>query len=69
VWCSLLLGITCHGHGANDLLEFGDFIDKGETYTNMEFYKFINPWNAELPYTYDSFDYDFCTDEGYTFIA
>ncbi len=49
------------------MLEFGDFLSQGETYTNAEFYEFMHPWNSDLPYTYDTFDYDYCTEQGYGF--
>ena len=55
----------CKGHYENDMLEFGDFLGKGETYTNKQFYTFMNPWNEDLPYTYDTFDYDYCTENGF----
>ena len=48
-------GVTCPGHKADDLLPMGDFLDKGETYTNVEWYNFTAPWNDELPYVYDSY--------------
>ena len=28
----------------------------------------MHPWNAELPYVYDTFDYKYCTDEGFDFL-
>lgn len=61
--------VTCPGHNENDLLEFTDFLNKGETYTNKQFYDFIHPWNEELPYTYDTFDYDYCVDVGYDLLG
>ena len=49
-------------------MEFGNFLNKGETYTNLEFFDFMHPWNVDLPYTYDTFDYDYCTvNSGYDF--
>jgi hypothetical protein len=36
-------------------------------YTNREFYDFAHPWNDSLPYTYDSFDFNYCAYEGYDF--
>eukprot|EP01038_Epipyxis_sp_PR26KG_P004340 gene4340-6143_t len=59
----------CSGHQENDLLEFQDFLGQGETYTNMEFFKFIDPWNDQLPYTYDSLDFDYCKEYGIDFLA
>lgn len=52
----------------NDVLEFKNFLDKGETYTNYEFFEFISPWNDDLPYTYDTFDFDYCSKVGYDFL-
>jgi hypothetical protein len=52
----------CPGHNENDVLEFSNFKSEGETYTNAELYTFIHPWNDDLPYTYDAFDYDYCYD-------
>lgn len=60
--------MTCPGHNEHDVLEFSDFLGQGETYTNKEFYDFIHPSNELLPYTYDTFDYDYCKDEGYDFL-
>ena len=45
---------TCAGHKKDDLLPFGNFLDKNETYTNEEFYRFTAPTNEDLPYAYDS---------------
>merc|ERR1712070_123722 len=55
----------CKGHGEDDLLPGGDFLDRGETYTNAQFYEFMNPYNEELPYLYDNFDWVYCDETGY----
>ena len=55
---------SCYGHGQNDLLDFSNFLGRGETYSNSEFYEFMHPWNEELLYTYDTFDFDYCADQG-----
>ena len=46
-------------------MEFSNFLNQGEQYTNRHFYDFTHPWSDELPYTYDAFDFDYCADEGY----
>ena len=33
----------------------------------LSFYCRLCRWNDDLPYTYDTFDYDYCDDEGYPF--
>lgn len=48
---------TCPGHRADDILPMRDFLGKGESYSNMDFYHFTNPENASLPYIYDSYKY------------
>jgi hypothetical protein len=40
-----------------------------EEYTNKEFYDFIHPWSEVLPYTYDTWDFDYCSEQGYPFTA
>uniref|UniRef100_A0A6C0KH90 Tyrosinase copper-binding domain-containing protein n=1 Tax=viral metagenome TaxID=1070528 RepID=A0A6C0KH90_9ZZZZ len=57
----------CSGHLANDVLEFSGFLNTGDTYTNQEFYDFIHPWTNDLPYTYDTWDFDYCAEQGYSF--
>ena len=57
----------CPGHNEFDVMEFGNFLGKGETYTNRGFYDFIHPWNDQLPYTYDAFDFEYCSSYNYTF--
>lgn len=59
---------VCPGHFEEDVLEFSNFLNKGETYTNIEMYYFLHPWNEELPYTYDTFDFDYCSEKGYDFL-
>jgi len=60
--CDMSTSVVCPGHGRNDELEWSNFTGDGETYTNWEMYEFINPWNDDLPYTYDAFDFDYCDD-------
>jgi len=60
--CDMSTSVVCPGHGRNDVLEWSNFTGAGETYTNWEMYEFINPWNDDLPYTYDAFDFDYCDD-------
>jgi len=52
--------VICSGHNEDDELPFGNFLGKGESYTNIEFYEFMNPWNDDLPYVYSTYDYDYC---------
>ena len=59
---------SCYGHGEHDTLDFSNFLNVGETYSNREFYNFIHPWNGELPYIYDDYTFDYCADEGYDFL-
>jgi hypothetical protein len=61
------LDVICSGHNADDVLEFSNFLGEEETYTNQEFYNFIHPWNNDLPYTYDTWDFDYCEEQGYSF--
>ena len=55
---------SCYGHGQNDLLDFSNFLGNDDTYTNIGFYDFIHPWNNNLPYTYDTYDFDYCVQQG-----
>jgi hypothetical protein len=59
---------SCSGHSENDVIEFGNFLNTGDKYTAKEFYEFMHPWNVDLPYTYDTFDYDYCLSQGYDFM-
>lgn len=60
---------TCSGHNEDDIMEFRNFQNKGESYTNAEMYAFIHPWNDDLPYVYDTLEYDYCTEAGYPFLS
>jgi len=51
---------SCSGHGEDDTLPFGNFLSEGESYTNIEFYDFMSPWNDDLPYVFHTYDYDYC---------
>ena len=62
--CDFTGETTCSGHNENDDLEFSNFLDLKETYTNAEFYEFVHPWSDSLPYTYDKFDFDYCSSYG-----
>jgi hypothetical protein len=66
LWMSL--DVVCPGHNELDVLEFEDFLNKGETYTNGDMYAFIHPANDDLPYVYDTFDYDYCAEAGFDFL-
>jgi len=59
---------ACSGHDLDDELEL-TFINtlEGRTFTNGEFYDFMHPFNEELPYMYDNYDYDHCLEQGYDF--
>jgi hypothetical protein len=63
----IITAAICDGHNADDLIEFGDFLGLGETYTNQGFYEFIHPWNEDLPYLYDEFSFDYCQAKGFDF--
>jgi hypothetical protein len=63
------LDTICFGHHENDLMEFSGFLGQNDAYTNKEFWDLMHPWNEDLPYTYDTFDYDYCEEEGYAFDA
>jgi hypothetical protein len=62
-----LSAAICDGHNADDVLEFSNFMNNGETYTNQQFFDFIHPWNDDLPYIYDEFSFDYCSGKGYDF--
>uniref|UniRef100_A0A7S4DBP2 Tyrosinase copper-binding domain-containing protein n=2 Tax=Heterosigma akashiwo TaxID=2829 RepID=A0A7S4DBP2_HETAK len=51
---------TCPGHNADDVLEFKFANFPGRTFTNQELYDFIEPTNIDLPYMYDSYNWDHC---------
>jgi hypothetical protein len=54
---------TCSGHLADDVIPF-DLSGYSSTLsaetTNQEFYDWLSPTNEDLPYVYDSFNYDQC---------
>ena len=60
-------GVICEGHNAEDTINFTNLQGNGEAYTNAAFLSFTHPWNDDLPYTYDTFDFDYCADVGYAF--
>jgi hypothetical protein len=60
---------ACEGHNYDDRLDFSGFLGKNDSYTVGSFYEFMHPWNDALPYTYDSFEYDYCDEVGMPFIS
>lgn len=56
---------TCEGHRADDILPSGDFVGDGASYTNQEFYDWLDPYNEQLPYLYDNFEWDVCDEQGF----
>ena len=63
------LDVICDGHNEDDVLEFSNFLNTNEEYTNADFYEFIHPWSDDLPYTYDTWDFDYCTEQGFPFTS
>lgn len=53
---------SCYGHSEDDILPYGNFLGDGKSYTNSEFYDFINPWSDDLPYVFDTYTYDYCNE-------
>lgn len=61
---------TCDGHGENDVLMWKNlWDDEDRFYTNKEIYDTTNPnptdGNYKLPYIYDTFHWESCSDFGY----
>lgn len=63
------MDVICEGHNEDDVLEFSNFLNEDEEYTNKDFYDFIHPWSDDVPYTYDTWDFDYCADQGFAFTA
>jgi hypothetical protein len=63
------MDVICDGHNEDDVLEFSNFLNEDEEYTNKDFYDFIHPWSQDLPYTYDTWDFDYCAYQGFSFTA
>ncbi|CAM9591227.1 unnamed protein product [Choristocarpus tenellus] len=57
---------TCGGHNEDDVLPFKVKIgQKKVKLTNAQWYAAIHPYNSELPYMYDSFEWKHCEEQGY----
>ncbi len=61
--------MTCEGYNEDDEIEFSNFLNEDDTYTNGEFLAFIHPYNDYLTYVYDAYDFDYCEEDGVTFTA
>ena len=66
--CNMDPTMICEGHNEDDVLEFSNFQNQAETYTNRQFFDFIHPWNDALPYVYDSYSFPHCEERGFTFV-
>lgn len=55
-------GDECYGHGADDVLPYGDIygVAADKNLTNADLYDIMNPSEGTLPYIYDSFDLEHC---------
>jgi hypothetical protein len=53
---------SCSGHGEDDALVFGA-VD-GMSFTNGQYYAYLDPSSSSLPYVYDNFKWDHCLDLG-----
>ena len=54
---------TCSGHEADGTLPFGD-VD-GFSFTNQEYYNYLDPSEGNTPYVYDSFRWSHCESLGH----
>ena len=54
--------MICDGHHEYDVIPFSKFkADKSDVlYTNKEFLSFIHPFNEDVPYLYDTFEWPQC---------
>lgn len=58
---------TCPEHHKNDELPETNIISGFATFTNQEFYEILDPRSEDLPYVYENFNWDHCTQQGVTF--
>ena len=58
---------TCTGHYATDVLSFGS-VD-GRTFTNEEYYAYLDPTTPSGTYVFDNFEFQHCADVGVTIDA
>ncbi|CAM9231029.1 unnamed protein product [Ascophyllum nodosum] len=57
---------TCGGHNEFDVLPFTVEINgQRQRFNNAEWMDLIYPTNEELPYMYDKFDWEHCSEDGY----
>lgn len=61
------MGLPCEGHGEFDALRLFEIEKEFGEFTNRGFYEFMRPWNDDLPYLYDSYDFDYCDGQGFGF--
>ena len=64
----------CGGHHADDVALFYTMTKNDDTglyekmrLSNQQLFTKINPNDYRMPYIYDSFEWDHCSDSGYTF--
>lgn len=58
----------CYGHFASDELIFKQPFGNGpKRFTNRQLYKYMDPHHDLLPYIYDHFNWDHCSERGYNF--
>jgi hypothetical protein len=66
--CFVFIDVVCSGHNEFDDIPFVDqFTDEGIV-TNAQMYAYLDPWNDDLPYVYDTLDFDYCVEQGYPFL-
>ena len=49
------------------LLPQGDFLGRGERYTNADLMVLFDPTNSSIPYVYDNFRWAHCDSQGFGF--
>lgn len=58
----------CYGHFASDELIFKQPFGNGpKKFTNKQLYNYMDPHKDHLPYIYDHFEWDHCSNRGYNF--